>query len=168
MFLGCDEFVCSSDDLFIKIWNISSRKSVFSFLDIEKNKSHMDEINSLIRLPKNRLASGSLDKTIKIWDLDYKKIKKNQKSFLFKIDNLGTCVYSLLYISKYNKDYLVAGCFKDINVYEISDDVKLNSKEYNLEVLKGHTREVTCLKMSHNNTKFVSGSIDTSFIIWNI
>ncbi len=61
-----DKYLISgSDDQTIKIWNLETRKELFTL------KGHEDSVNTISITPDGKhLISGSKDKTIKIWHLE--------------------------------------------------------------------------------------------------
>ena len=71
------------------------------FEDYKINKAHTDWINKIISLPKNRIASCSTDKTIKIWKIDY------PYSNIAVLFGHKEKVISLLYIKE--RDVMISG-----------------------------------------------------------
>lgn len=71
------------------------------FEDYKINKAHTDWINKIISLPKNRIASCSTDKTIKIWKSDY------PYSNIAVLFGHKEKVISLLYIKE--RDVMISG-----------------------------------------------------------
>ena len=71
------------------------------FLKITKLTKHIDWINKIISLPKNRIASCSTDKTIKIWKSDY------PYSNIAVLFGHKEKVISLLYIKE--RDVMISG-----------------------------------------------------------
>ena len=67
---------CSIDKK-VKIWNVSSS---FDWTLITTYSQHSSEVNTFEWLDKDTLASGSVDKTIKLWSMATGKNKRKQKS----------------------------------------------------------------------------------------
>jgi WD40 repeat protein len=56
-------FASGSNDMSIKIYNLSEKKPIFSM-----DNCHNDYITSIRYLDENTLISGSYDKLLKLWD----------------------------------------------------------------------------------------------------
>ena len=116
----------------------------------EVMSGHVKMITSLVLLTENKLASGSEDKTIKIWD-----IKKREN--ISTITGNYESVQSLL---KINDNTLAAGCHDTIRVFNTDNKKELYS-------LIGHEKSVcTMIKLSED--KIVSGGYDNLIKIWNL
>ena len=92
--------------------------------DYTINNAHDNKVLTVIALPNNRIASSSLDKTIKIWksnlpycDTPFEVLKEHTN-----------CVYSLLYIKE--RDVMVSGSADstlrlwDISTYQCISTIK--------------------------------------------
>ena len=100
---------CSSDRT-VKIWNVSSS---FEWTLITKYSQHSSYIYDLEWLDNDTLASGSFDKTIKLWSMatgqTKRTIKTNSQS-VFSLKLLNTNIH------------LAAGLENgEINIYNIND-----------------------------------------------
>ena len=111
---------------------------------------HSKNITSLILLNKNKLVSGSEDKTIKIWDI--------QKYLCIStITGNYERIESLL---KINDNTIAAGSQNIIRFFNTD-----NKKE--LFTLLGHEKSV-CTMIKINDNKIISGGYDNTIKIWDI
>jgi WD40 repeat protein len=94
------------------------------------------------------LASGSWDKTIKIWDtvkgIELKTLKGHE-----------SYVNSLAVIPD---NTLASGSYKEIKIWDTVKGIELKT-------LKGHNSSITALAVLPDKT-LASGSIDKTIIIW--
>jgi len=156
-------------------------------------KGHTEKIVSLIELSSGKLASGSYDNTIRIWDID-----NNREEKLLKERGKVFCLL------EFEEDKLLCGCDNSINLWDINADddnfqfsftghglwvnslVKLNKDyfasasndskikiwDYNnrkcLNTLRGHTDCILFLiLLKKNNNYLCSGSVDLTIRIWD-
>ena len=111
---------------------------------------HTKTITSLILFTENKLASGSEDKTIKLWDI-------KQRQCISTITGSYEIIQSLL---KLNYNTLVAGSHSTIRVFNTDNKKELYS-------LIGHEKSVcTLIKLSED--KIISGAYDNLIKIWNL
>ena len=74
----------------IKMWDFRTEESVATFTD------HDLDVTSLLFMGGSyNMVSGSLDKTVKIWDLNMRKVETSI--------NMGAPVHSLAYYSRFDK-----------------------------------------------------------------
>ena len=94
---------------YIKVWSIT--KSTYK-CEYEIQNAHSDEVNKIVTLPNNRVASCSQDKFIKIWDMSYPYPQNKKKVKAIKVlHGHKSFVKSLLYIKE--RDFLISGAFDD-------------------------------------------------------
>jgi WD40 repeat protein len=116
----------------------------------ETMSGHSKSINSLVLMNENKLASGSEDKTIKIWDIQ-------KRLCISTITGNYERIQSLL---KINENTLAAGSQRTIRVFNIDNKKEL----FNLE---GHEKGV-CTMIKLNENKMISGGFDNLIKIWDI
>lgn len=129
--------------------HVSNKKKEYSC--IHTFEGHTDKIVSLIQLASGKLASGSYDNTIRIWNMD--NLKED------KIINERGRVFTLL---EFEKNKLLTGNSDNaINLWDI------NSKNDKcLYTFLGHKLWINCL-VKINNNYFASASNDSNIKIWN-
>jgi WD40 repeat protein len=137
-----------SDDNTVKIWNVSSS---FDSTLITTYSQHSSEVNTFEWLDKDTLASGSVDKTIKLWSMATGKTKRT-----IKTNENVTCLKLLN-----TTIHLPAGLGNgDINIYNIKNRNLVSS-------LKGHTECVVDL-VQISDKLLASSSSDKTVRIWNL
>ena len=122
-----------------------------NFINIKTIEGHIEKIVSLIELSSGRLASGSYDNTIRIWNANYEK-----EDILIKEKSRVLCLL------EFEKNKILCGTSDNlVNLYEI------NSLNYDfIFSFIGHTLWVNCLTKINNNY-FASASNDTKIKIWD-
>ncbi|KAJ3197220.1 hypothetical protein HK101_005250 [Irineochytrium annulatum] len=151
-------FSCS-DDQSIILWDLEKKQQMRRF------HGHNDQVQALhvsiphLRNPNRasdesrgssaKLVTGSLDKTVKIWDIDTGECLKT----LFGHEEGVWCVSSdTLRIVSGSNDHRV-------NVWD------LENGEYMYSLTSGHSGPVTCCHMS--DTKIATGGDDGNVIFWD-
>ncbi len=121
--------------------------------DVQSISEHKGGISSLIFSPNGKyLASGSYDKTIKIWEV------KTSKKIL---EISGNELYRCLDFSPDNKFIAVGSLDNQIKIFDLSD----GSIIY---LLEGHINAVTSLDFSPNGKLLASSSDDGTVRLWDI
>ena len=131
--------------------NNSNESIDINFTNTKIIEGHDEKIVCLIELSSGRLASGSYDKTIRIWNADYQKedIKIKEKGRIF-------CLL------EFEKNKILCGTSDNlVNLYEITP----LSFDYIYSYI-GHTLWVNCLTKV-NKRYFASASNDTKIKIWD-
>ena len=114
---------------------------------------HSEKIVSLIELSSGKIASGSYDNTIRIWNVNTLKTEKI-------INELGR-VFSLL---EFEKGKLLAGTSNNlINLWDLDLDA---SSDKSIFSFKGHELWINCLVKIDDNY-FASASNDSKIKIWD-
>jgi WD40 repeat protein len=140
---------CSSDET-VKIWNAASS---LNWTRITTYSQHSSSVVALEWLDNDTLASGSYDKTIKLWSMATGQTKRTIQT--------NKWVISLKLLN--NNIHLAAGLGypnHDINIYNINDGNLVSS-------LKGHTNGVWDL-VQISDDLLASSSGDGTVRIWNL
>lgn len=138
--------ISGSWDYQICFWNLKE--------EIARIEAHTGWIKTLA-ITKNGqfLASGSADKTIKIWDIETRKLEQTLPGHSQEIRSLV-----------FNSDgkLLVSGSSdRTIRIWEM--------KSYQTkQILQGHTGEINALAMSPSGQILFSGSEDKTIKIWDL
>jgi len=139
-------FASCSGDKTILIWNNSI--PIFNLTD------HTDYVYVLeYSRESNLLISGSKDTTIRLWDTS------SSFSLITTLYYHEDSVNSLLILQ--NQTLISGSCDNKIAVWN------LNTFKVNLE-LEGHTGCVNALVLYNSDKYLVSGSTDTTIIIWDV
>ncbi|KAL4219641.1 WD repeat-containing protein 18 [Mactra antiquata] len=166
-------FISGGEDNLIIVWSISS---IMSSIHNHTRKPDPVRIWSNHSLPitdlyvgkggsQARVVSSSLDQTCKIWDMVSGEL-------------LHTIIFpcSIMSVTMDTAEYrmISGGSNGDIycvNMYgqPIRKERHIDTQDNeNVTCFKGHSKQVTCLSISMDGTKLVSGSHDSSVKIWDI
>ena len=132
-------------DKTIRIWSLAEKREVHVL------RGHTSTIYCLTFSPDGMLASGSMDDSVRLWNID-------DGSNLAELKH-GSHIYSLTFTPDGKR--LAAGCAN--NAIRIWDTEKWKE----VVDLRGHTRYVHSVAFSSDGTRLVSGSGDTTLRIWN-
>lgn len=131
----------------IKIWDTATGKEIRTLTGPTRS------ITSVAFSPDGkRIAAGSLDGTIRVWDAD------NGKELLQMKGHEG--VWGLAWSPDGNK-IATSGWDETIKIWDAASGKELGS-------IYGHERTVTTLAFSPNGQRLASGGIDQTINIWNI
>lgn len=147
-FLDNTKIVSESNQNNITLLNLETGQPIFTLTE------HSKRVYAFAVLPRERLASGSLDNSIKIWDLN----SRTCLSTLAGSDGHTDLIYTLVSLPG---DRLASGSYdKTIKIW----DLKSNQC---VATLRGHSNWVTSLTMLRDNY-LVSGSRDHTIQIWDL
>jgi WD40 repeat protein len=132
----------------VKIWNVSPLSSNWTL--ITTYSQHSSAVEALEWLDNDTLASGSRDKTIKLWSptTGQTKLTIQTNEWVFSLKLLNTNIH------------LAAGSYGEINIYNINDGNLVSS-------LKGHTNWVRDL-VQISADLLASSSDDKTVRIWDL
>jgi guanine nucleotide-binding protein subunit beta-2-like 1 protein len=152
LILSVDGKFCfsSSWDKTIRLWDLSSYKTIRKFL------GHKKDVLSISFSSDNRLiASGSRDKTVKLWNT----LGECKNSFLEqKTSSWVSCVKFLP-----TEEPIILSCYWDgtIKMWNIPSK-KVKSK------LNGHKGFINCVAVSPDGSLCASGGKDTIVMLWDL
>lgn len=145
-------FVSASIDTTIKLWNINKIENTVEVFFTQK--AHDKDINSVCVSPNNKyIASGSGDKTAKLWDVTNGKCLA-----VFKGHKRGVwCVQ----FSPIEQVIVTSSADSTIKLWSIND--------FNcVRTFEGHATSVLKVLFITNGTQLISSSSDGLIKIWNI
>ena len=194
--------VCEKDYNTHEDGDLSIKKLMDSIIDAEKQferslrfqvvEGHTDKVNCLAILPRNRLASGSNDKTIRIWDVDTGRCLRTLSEHKERINCIAVLPNGHIVSGSSDKtlriwDTETGKCLKTLSehdggIYSLailphgqvvsgSGDKTVRVWDTStgkcLKILRGHTGRVSCLAVLNEN-HVISGSWDHSIRVWDI
>ena len=128
------------------------QKMADSFQLVHTFEGHKESVNSLIFSPDGKtIASGSKDKTIKIWDVSIGTLKRTLKGHQESVNSIR--------ISPDNRTIATGSEDKTIKIWEIDTGMLKRT-------LKGHNSNINSICYSPDGTKIVSGG-DNVIKIWD-
>ncbi|MEI7489390.1 MAG: WD40 repeat domain-containing protein, partial [Chryseobacterium sp.] len=165
------QLISGSHDKTIKIWNLKGLKdnqpSKLTLSDLNDSEGHKDWISCLAVTQDNKfLVSGSLDGTIKIWNLENKSKPEpiNTISINRRINSLA--------ISHDGKILVSGDSGNTIKIWEIKtwtlEELKNLKSESATFTFTDHEDDVYSLAISSDNKLLVSGSADNTIKIWDL
>ena len=140
----------------IELWNIETKTH-------QLLKGHSDKVISLAFSPNTRsLASGSMDKTIRLWDVE----TGTQQHVLTDANwiddrNRNTGITFAIAFNHYGETLATGTQRGRIHLWNTTTGTKQNT-------LTGHTRPITQIFIDEKAQKLISASHDQTILIWNL
>ena len=132
----------------IIIWDINSRKQVLTL------RGHVGWIYALAFSKDGRLASGSYDGIVKIWNMVTAKLE-------FEITSVKPYSITSLAFSADGNSLAIASADKIINLWDVQTRERKSQ-------LKGHSDKVTQVAFSSDGKKLMSSSLDQTLRTWDL
>jgi WD40 repeat protein/serine/threonine protein kinase len=145
--------VSCSVDRQVKVWDAVTGREVRAL------RGHEQSIESVALSPDGRhIVSGSFDHTVKVWDMapGQERLPRWDRYYL-------TC----LALSRDGKRFIGSGGHLDINGASTQVTIWDEARGYEPLTLRGHTSGVTCLDVSPDGRRVVSGSFDETVKVWD-
>jgi WD40 repeat protein len=143
----------SSNDKTIKVWDMQ----IYQLILLTTLTGHTLGVTSVIPIDQKSFASGSADKSVKIWEYYSDVFKSNFKS----IETITESLESILALAVKNETKLISSSIeRHIKVFDKSIEIK------NMNELKGHSKSVQDIVILTDNS-FASCSGDKTIIIWS-
>jgi WD40 repeat protein/GTPase SAR1 family protein len=116
-------------------------------------RGHEGEITSVTVTPDGRVVSGSVDKSLRLWDLETSRCLR---AFQGHTDHvLGVAV------TLDGEQALSASADHTVRLWELATGCCLNT-------FQGHVGEVWCVAVTRDGRRVVSGSSDNSVRLWDL
>uniref|UniRef100_W5LHM3 WD repeat-containing protein 18 n=1 Tax=Astyanax mexicanus TaxID=7994 RepID=W5LHM3_ASTMX len=163
-------FVSGGKDNLALVWNLASVVQVDSSHDPEprhvlsRHSLPITDIHCGLMGPQARVATASLDQTIKLWEISSGEMLL---SVLFDVSimsvTLDPCEYFAYCGGSDGSIFQVSLCST-----ALSREKTFQSDSEGNQVFKGHRNLVTCLSVSMDGTLLLSGSHDETVRMWDV
>ena len=145
------KFISGGNDGTITLWNIDHHN--FLFTKVAISYKHLVGVSTLKFTRKGEnIISGSLDQSLKIWDLTLLKEVRELKKH--------PGIISAMAITPDDAQIITGTKFSELYVWDFTT-LK------NVSNLKGHEGEITCIKVT-SDYKLITGCQDCTIRIWNL
>ena len=140
--------VTGSDDLTIKLWNLTTKQEIRTF------KGHSSYIYAIAISPDGQtIASGSADKTIKLWNLN---TGKEIRTLIGHSNSVASVAFS-----PDGKLLASSSLDKTIKVWNLQTNKEIRT-------FTGHSVGVASIAFSPDGLTLASGSYDKTIKLWNL
>lgn len=126
---------------------------------------HTDFVMSLIEIKPNIMASGSCDKSIRIWDVSTTNTKVNES--IQNISDLDGCINSLANVIIDDSSQMIAAASGNATIWIFKLNKNSNKYEKNQPVLTGHNASINAIVYDNPTQSLYTGSDDNSIKVWN-
>jgi WD40 repeat protein len=138
------------------------RRALYGVKERNRLQGHIGKVYSLSFSPDNQiLASGSLDKTIKIWDVNTGKKINTLKGHDGKVYSVNFSPVSVASPQGIGQILASGSLDTTIKLWNATTGEEINT-------LRGHSSEVNSISFSPNGKILASGSLDKTIKLWNV
>jgi glucose repression regulatory protein TUP1 len=149
----------------VRVWNVQTGQQ------LERLKGHKDSVYSVAFSPDGKsLVSGSLDRTLRVWDLSQTQRAVDAAGPNDKIETgLGTCASTLTG----HKDYVLSVAISPDGQWVVSGSKDRSIQFWNIQsgqaqfLLQGHKNSVISIDIARQGNLLASGSGDCHARIWS-
>jgi len=124
-------------------------------------QGHDDNVTALIEAKESMLISGSIDKTIRLWNLNDTGLVCKPCKTITNINQSKVYFHALCLI---DDNTFAAGSDNDINIYNLSQSFEMAVQK----TLKGHNDFVFTIQVTNNKEALISVSADKTCKAWSI
>jgi WD40 repeat protein/serine/threonine protein kinase len=142
----------ASDDNTTKLWNVADLHNPGIFA-VRTLKGHGDSVSSLAFSKDGRLATGSEDRTIKIWRLATGRDEMTIRGHTRPINGMA--------FSPDGRNVVSSSADNTIRVWDVTHPQEA-------QCLTGHTADVNSVAFSVNGEFLATGSDDESVCLWDV
>ncbi|XP_078054216.1 WD repeat-containing protein 18 isoform X1 [Mustelus asterias] len=163
-------FISGGKDNLVLVWSLCSVLQVnFSRLPEpryvwSRHTLPVTDIHCGVGGPLSRVATASLDQTVKLWELSCGELLM---SVLFDVGIMSVTLDPCEY-------YLFCGG-NDGSIFQVNLFIEPDQREKSFQtdkgggqIFKGHRNQVTCLSVSMDGTLLISGSHDETVRLWDV
>lgn len=147
-------FVTGAEHGKVSIWNLETGQWQRTIL-----AHHSPVLSLALKADGQWLASGSKNKTIKLWDLD-----KAEDRPLYEIDHAHLSEILSLAIDSKHQILVSSGADRTIKLW----DLAMGERRLPKHILEGHAGRVWCVAVSPDCSKIASASADFTVKLWDI
>lgn len=154
--LSDNRIVSSGGDNSLKIWEMESNNdTVDNCIDLTENVNYE---KCLCKIDDNIIATGSVDRRVKIWNVQ----KKSVQRFL-----VGHTSYVNTLLLLKEKKKLISGDGDGLIIVWKLQEHK-NKYQYGHKILTGHSGAIQGIALMNDNSQIVSCSNDKSIRVWDL
>jgi WD40 repeat protein len=147
----------------ITLWDVEAAKPIAVL------KGHRDTIRSLDFSPDSHLlASASVDKTVRVWDVEARKeVRALEREGFVQMTAKGPITQPITVpalaavFSPDGKLLATAGADRVVRLWNVADGELVRT-------LQGHTMSVTALTFSADGKRLLSSSLDRTIRVWHL
>ncbi len=157
-----DRVITGSDDGTIRIFDSVTYEQITS------QSCHSAGIRAIAQLPNGMIATGSYDKTVKVWSIEQFLGEALEKS----VSDVGGKWAPLKTLSGHSSSVIALQYLNDgVSLASGSADYSIkiwNVTNGSCKNFTGHMNDILCFACSYNGSLLVSGSADRTIKVWSL